>query len=277
MNKLNNCKKSMLFTLSFSFLVMVVLSLAILIFHSSQESEDIVSKLVVLDRVYELDNSIGKSLGDIIILKSGISINVMNDSVSFEESLPNEAKDTFNSSLYGFKKFIEDNISGVNLDISNLEEMPLTITPGDITYKHIGNDWSDVGVLPPAGYSGGYSLFIVTDKNITTCNSNFNAGSFNLSYEVIGIDEDYSCSDTKMINPADNKRVIVTSLQEGNIINIEVNSNGALLINLTKDITITVRTTIPISSPASIMADSLGLNINFGNLGISKTNEVRVI
>ena len=264
----------MLFTLSFSFLVMVVLSLAILIFHSSQESEDIVSKLVVLDRVYELDNSIGKSLGDIIILKSGISINVMNDSVSFEESLPNEAKDTFNSSLYGFKKFIEDNISGVNLDISNLEEMPLTITPGDITYKHVGNNWSSIMVLPPAGYSGGYSIFISIEDNVT-CSSNFNPGSFNLSYEVIGIAD--SCDYTsEMINPANDKRIIVTSPQEGNIINIEVDNDGALLINLTKDVTITARTTIPTSSPASIMADSLGLNIDFGNLGISKSNKVTI-
>ena len=278
MRELNNCKKGVLFTIGLTFLAMVVLSLAILIFHSAQKSEDIVAKLAVLDRVYDLGTSIEQSLSDIFDLRSGISINITNNSVSFEEILPNENIVTFNNSLYQFKRFIERNLSNVNLSIANMEGMPLTINPGDITYKHTGN-WSNIEVLPPAGYSGGYSIFIITDKNVT-CSSSFNPGGFNLSYEVIGIvNEDDSCDyKSEMINPADNKRVIVDSHPgEVTIITIGVDSNRVLSVNITEGISVTARTTIPINQPPTITADSLILGIYFSDFGIVKENMVRII
>lgn len=274
MKELKDCKKGILFTVGFTFLTLVVLSLAILIFNSSQESEGIVAKLSVLDRVYELDTSIGQSLGEIVRLKSGILIDITDNSVSFEEILPNENRVILNSSLYSFKQFIEVNLSNVNLSITNMEEMPLTIKPADITYRH-REDWSDIEVLPMVGYSNGYSIFISTDRNVT-CSSSFNAGGFNLSYEVRG--DAQSCAYTsEKISPADDKQISVDSPEEGNIIIIKVYSNGMLSINLTEDISVTARTSIPVSSAGGIVADSLGLYVDFGNLGVSKEKEVKII
>lgn len=273
-------KKGILFTLGLTFLALVVLALAVLIFHNAQEFEGMVAKLAVLDRVYDLDTSIGQSVGVIFKLKSGISINITNESISFEEVLPNDNIATLNNSLRNFKRYIEANLSNVNLTITNTDEMLLRIFPdirvegSYIDYKHKTN-WSDIEVLPTSSPDG-YSIFISTDKNVS-CSSSFNTGSFNLSYEVRG--DAQSCDYTsEKITPADDKELTINSPEDGDIILIKVGGNGRLLINLTQDITVTARTTIIRNFPeVGVMADWLSLKLDFGDFGVSKESEVRVI
>ena len=122
MSKLIDCKRGILFSLGLMLLSSVILLLAVLIFHNAQKAEEIIGKLIVLDRVYDLDNSIQKSVSDIFMIKSGISINITNNSVFFEEILPNDNLELLNSSMFGFKNFVENNISNINLTITNVEE-----------------------------------------------------------------------------------------------------------------------------------------------------------
>lgn len=271
-------KKGILFSLGLMLLTLVILALAILIFHSAQKSEEIIAKLAVLDRVYDLDRSIGKGLSDIFYLKSGISISRTNNGVSFEEMLPNDKRVALNSSLHHFKQFVEHNLSNVNLSITNIDEMPLMVmfmTNNRIDYKH-KEDWSDIEVLPKTGsVPNGYFIFIKTDRNVT-CTPNFDGGGFNLSWEVKG--DAQSCPYTSQkIAPANDKMLSINSPQDGNIMIIKVESDYKLLINLTKDISVRARTTIYVNQPKYIVVDSLGLYIDFMDFGISKESGVMLI
>lgn len=267
-------KKGILFTLGLTFLALVVLSLAVLIFHNTQEAEGIIAKLAVLDRVYDLDNSIQGSLGDIFALRSGISINITNTSISFEEILPNN-NPAFNNTLHQFKGFIESNSFNINLTITNMAEMPLTIMPNNIAYKHKDN-WSNIEVLPTSVNFNGYSLFMDIPKNVS-CTWNVVAGSFNLSLEVIG-DVTNCAYASQMINPSADNEIRIDKLEDSsNLILIKVNNNGRLSINLTQDISVRARTAVLVNQPANVMADSLSLTLNFGDFGVYKQSNVKII
>ena len=285
MRKLKS-KKGVLFTLGLTFLTLVVLALAILIFHNSQDYEEIISKLAVLDRVYELDTSIHGSLGDIFNLKAGISIDITDSGVSFEEVLPNGNIKSFNNSLFQFKTFIESNLSNVNLTITNIEELPLTIIPKDIVYKH-REDGGNIEVVPEQLNFNGYSLFIDTNKNVT-CSWDVSGEmqSLNFSLEVKG--DATNCElRTEKLNPYTDNEIRVDSIEDGNILIIRIgnrggfgvgNNDGRLLINRTQDISVTARTTILTDqSQDGIRIDSITLGIDFSDFGIYKGSGVRVI
>lgn len=275
MDKLKIGKRGFLFTLGLTFLTLIVLALAILIFHNAQKYEEIISKIAVLDRVYDLDNSIEQSLRDIFYLKSGISINIIDSGISFEEELPNDNILTFNNSLFQFKRFIESNLSNINLTITNIAELPLTITPNNIVYKH-RDGGGNIEVVPAQVNFDGYSLFITSDKNVS-CSWDVNSGSFDLSLEVKGddIDCDYR---TEEIDPSLENEIRVNSVEDGNILIIKISNNGILLINRTQDISITARTSILTGqSQVGVMADQIVLGIDFADFGVYKGSGVRII
>ncbi len=266
-------KKGILFTIGLMLLTFVVLSLAILIFHNAQEYESIVAKLAVLDRVYDLSTSIQQSARDIFELKCGIKVNITDSGVSFEEILPNDNIEIFNNSLSNFKRFIESNLSNINLTIGNMEEMPLVVMPHNIVYKHKTN-WSDIEVLPIGVKPSGYSIFIETDENVS-CSPPSSSGTFHLGWEIEG-GEDSTCSSSSQdIQPPDELRI--NKVSGGNLIIIKVDTSEGLLINLTKDTSARVRTTIITSQPDAVMADSLNLTLDFNELGVYKESDVRII
>ncbi|MEA2036063.1 MAG: hypothetical protein U9O94_01035 [Nanoarchaeota archaeon] len=267
-------KKGFLFALGLTFLGFIVLTLSVFIFHNSQEYEEIMSQLAVLDRVYDLDVSIQEALGYTIGLESGIMVNITEEGVSFEEDLPNNNRQGFNSSIKGFKGFIESNLSNIGLTITNIDELPLKIMPNDINYKH-RDDWSSIEVIPDSINFDGYSLQITTDKNVS-CIWDVNSGSFNLSLEVIG--DSSSCSkQTETIDPSVDNEVRVESIGEGDIIVIRVTNDGILLVNLTQDVSIRAKTTVLMDgSGAAIGADEIILSFDFVDFGVYKATGVRV-
>ncbi len=274
MRRLKKERKGFLFTIGLTFLVLVVLVLAVLIFHNTQKSEEIISKLAVLDRAYDLDTSIQKSLSDIFNLKSGISINITNNSIVFEEELPNTNTEILNNSIMDFKGFIESNLSSITLDVTNIEEIPLIIMPNNITYKHKENR-SNIEVVPEQINFNGYSLFIITDKNVS-CSWDVNSGSLNLSLEVKG--DVINCDPrTEEIDPSLENEIKVDIIEGGNLAIITVDNNGRLLINLTQDSSVTAKTALLINqSDVEIMTDSLILGIDFEDFGIYKESKVKI-
>ena len=275
MSKLIDCKRGILFSLGLMLLSSVILLLAVLIFHNAQKAEEIIGKLIVLDRVYDLDNSIQKSVSDIFMIKSGISINITNNSVFFEEILPNDNLELLNSSMFGFKNFVENNISNINLTITNVEELPLIVIPQRITYAHKDN-WSNVEVVPESMNFNGYSLIIDTDKNVS-CVWDVNSGSLNFSLEVRG--DVINCDFTsEMIDPSVENEIRIDSIEEGNIMIIKTFDNGKLSINLTRDISIAARTGLLISQPQiDVLASSIVLGLDFKGFGIYEEKKVKII
>ncbi|MBU0629262.1 MAG: hypothetical protein KKC75_08810 [Nanoarchaeota archaeon] len=274
MRKLNSkCKRGMLFTLGMTLLSFVVLSLAILVFHNAQKSEILVSKLAVLDRVYELDTSIQQSLRDIFYLKSGISVNITEDSIIFQESLPNPNKESFNASMTSFKRFIESNLSNVNISIGSIvSQLPLTIQPNSIIYKHVDFGDKQIEVIPEQINFEGYSIQMIINKNVTSCSWDTESGSFTLSIIVTG-PNGAECSGSQPIDPSEENEVNINN--EDIEINIESN---VLSISIDDDSTTAdVQTTILTgNSEGYIEYDWPVVSISFADFGISKQSKTRI-
>ena len=268
-------KRGALFTLGFTFLALVILSLSLLIFHSAQKSEETITNLVVLDRVYELDTSLQQSLKDIFNLKSGILINISNNSVSFQEGLPNTNSNSFSSSMNSFKGFIESNFSNINLTIDNvITELPLNLAPFNITYKHLNFGDKEIQVIPEQINFNGYSVTMVINTNVTSCNWNIeSSGSFTFSVSVKN-QEGLGCSNSFSIDPSG-----IDELTTNNgAINIKVKNNVlSISIEDGSGINANVKTTILAdTSSLKIEYPQKTIKINFNELGVYKESKARI-
>lgn len=266
-------KKGALFTLGFTFLALVLLSLSILIFHNAQKAEETINHIIVLDRVYELDNSLQKSLSKIFNLKSGILINKTNDSISFQEDLPNS--NSFTSSMNSFKGFIESNFSNINLTIENITtELPLQITPYNIIYKHINFGDRQIRVIPEQINFNGYSVEMIINTNVTSCNWNTgSSGSFVFSVSVKN-QEGLGCSNSFLIDPSGIDELTTNS----GAVNIK-NEDGTLSISIddASGINANVKTTILVdTSSLKIKYPEKVIKIDFKEFGIYKESKVKI-
>jgi len=265
-------KKGVLFSLGLTFLSLLILSLAVLIFHSTQGSESIASKIAIIDRVYELDVSIGQSLKDIFQIKSGIVINITNTSVYFQEALPNTNADSFNASMKSFKSFIELNMSYVNITLNEtLDDLPLKVMPYDITYRHAGFGGKNIEIVPNTINFNGYSVFMRLNKNVSSCNWNIQEGSFNFSVEIIGPNGD-SCSNSVYIEPSGVNSVIVN----GNV-NVYVDDNILQISIDGSDTNAEIKAgIIANTNNAYVEYGNPVIMISFGELGVSKASNSRL-
>ena len=268
-------KKGALFTLGFTFLALVLLSLSLLIFHNAQKAEETINHIIVLDRVYELDNSLQKSLSKIFNLKSGILINKTNDSISFQEDLPNTNSNSFTSSMNSFKGFIESNFSNINLTIENITtELPLQITPYNIIYKHINFGDRQIRVTPEQINFNGYSIEMIINTNVTSCNWNTgSSGSFTFSISVKN-QEGLGCSNSFSIDPSGIDELTTNS----GAVNIK-NEDGILSISIddASGINANVKTTILADTSSSeIEYPEKIIKIDFNELGIYKESKAKI-
>ena len=162
-------KKGMLFTLLLTFLGLVLLSSAVLFSYNSRHSEQIATNTFVLDRVFEISNSMEHLLQELFAY-SGITITISNTTVSFEETLPNATMAAFNASMAGFKGFIESAYPNVQVNISlHTTEFPLIIVPYEVNYTHNQLGGKEIVIFPSAINFNRYSVKAVFAENITSC------------------------------------------------------------------------------------------------------------
>lgn len=134
-------KKGVLFTLGILMLVTIVFSLAILLFHNAQSTEQRFSELALLDRLSDFDGMIQNNIKDINTYEAGLFITVGNDSVSFTESFPRSSR--FADVMTDYKSYIEENYDALpkitfdDAKISQIKNSQLMyITPYNIMYEH---------------------------------------------------------------------------------------------------------------------------------------------
>lgn len=266
-------KKGVLFTIGLALLMSTILTLAILIFNTAQKSEEIVTKLAVIDRVYELDNSMQESLSDIFELKSGILVNMTKTSISFIEELPNTHSSQFNSSMNSFKRFVEHNFSNVNITTDDVaSRLPLAIMPYGITYEHVNFGNKKIRVTPAAINFNGYSVYMTVNENISSCNWNTKPGSFNFSAEVRG--SAGSCVNSILISPSHENYLRIN----GEDINITVHNNIlSVSIDEESGIEADIKTTIKADAYNAYVVYPVDvIKINFSELGVHKEGGVRL-
>lgn len=281
MRRVRIYKKGILFTIGLMLLALIVLALAVLIFHTTQKFEDIVTELAVLDRVYDLSTSIEKSLIDTFYLKSGISISITDNDVSFEETLPNTDYAELSDSLTSFKTSLETDFPNIDLTIGNMEGMPLKIMP-DLTvptqyvsYEH-ENSWGDIKVLPTGAGIDGYSVSFTINKEVS-CIWDQQGGSLDFNLDVDGVAT--GCVGSEEIGPTTTIQVVDSDNENKVYVTIELGDNNVLSIDPGNGISIRAITTIHMSQPpAGIIADSLSFKVDFEeDLGVYKEREVRII
>ncbi len=128
-------------TLGMFFLASVVFSLGVLMFHNTKSLNDRFGELALFDRLYELDSSISMGFRRIFEYRSGLSIDVYNESVVFTETLPRSSN--FGNVMDQFKSYVENNYnvspkvvfdSAVYSSAKN--KLTLNVEPKGIVYTH---------------------------------------------------------------------------------------------------------------------------------------------
>ncbi len=294
MRKLYINKKGILFTIGLMFLALVVLALAVLIFHNTQEHEEIVAKLAVLDRVYDLSTSIEESLIDIFYIKSGISVSIVGNDVEFEETLanPNPNMGALSTSLNDFETFVESEFPDISVNVQNVVEMPLKIMPDladpteYVVYKHATN-WADV-VVEPVGvdiddYIDGYTVDITisSSENLNCGDSPTPGGSLGLDISLtvdnIGLGGGCSVSVIDVL-PTTTLTVTDSQPQPNTVLVVELGASNVFTVNPAESIVVSAKTTVHMNQPPDgIIADSLYFDIDFGEFGVTKSSTVRII
>ena len=272
---LKNSRKGILFTLGLTFLGLVIMALAVLIFHNAQKSEGIVSKLVVLDRVYDLDSSIEKSLVEIFNQKSGITVSV-DGNVSFQESFPNLNVAEFTNSMNDFKTFIESNFSNINISVSEIvSEVPIVIMPYNITYKHVNYGGKQIEVVPQQINFEGYSVSVSIDENVSSCDSEVDEGDFNLLINVTGLGGS-SCSVSELIDALGENEIEIND----ETVEIEI-EDGVLTITIDEESDVSAELDVKVLTSEDEIVyleyKPVVIDIDFSEFGIYKSGKVRIV
>jgi hypothetical protein len=183
-------KRGMFFTLG-AVMIMALVLLFCKVAVDSRTSYTSISAASL--RLTDLQVSVEKSLGRVIIEDSGISFDVDNDTITFNEALPNEHVAGFRQRLEAFKIFVEANEPAVSLDLAALQNDPVLSFADRINYSH-GVYGSDILVR---GTADSYDLLLVTDVPVT-CDWDFTPGSTPVSIRAQGLNS--SCDDTNLVD-----------------------------------------------------------------------------
>ncbi len=173
-------KIGFLFTIGLLLMSLTVLSLALFIAEVEKGSNEKVTELVRYDRLHDLDTSINEAFREIFKVSSGISIiysNKTNNTFFIKENLPNGNSTRFAQNMTAFEKYLNKTINSptdnITLYLANLANvkanLPLVITPYNITYTHLPSFGSDTIRVSPKQFNFyGYNITITTPINPST-------------------------------------------------------------------------------------------------------------
>ncbi len=182
-------KKAVLLTLGMLFLSSLVFSLSILLFHNTQGTEDRFAELSLYDRLYDLDSSIQRGFREIFLQNSGITLTLVNDTVSITETLPHSS--SFGEEMDAYSTFLEQTYSidpliivsdSVLSTIKN--ELPVYIMPHNILIDHSSFPSGNLEIIPSSLNIRNYSISLMTTKQSVTFNPSIVSGSFPLKISV---------------------------------------------------------------------------------------------
>src|SRR3989344_4095493 len=201
-------KKGILFTLSLVIIVSLVLALALLNFKNVQISKERLSETGSLERLSSLSNSIATGFKTIFNAYAGINVTRDNQSVSFEESLPNNNVAIFNSNLDNYKSYLESQDKDIVLNVTMLkQDLPLTVLPYNLIHKHTPFGGDTMVFNPSQSNYNKYKIEIEPAFAITSCVWNTYPGgtAFELDANAPG------CDNTQNIDPTRNNTIDINN------------------------------------------------------------------
>lgn len=148
-------KKAVLLTIGMLFLSSLVFSLAVILFHNTQGTESRFAEIILYDRLYDLDSSIQRGFKEIFIRNSGITLRLVNDTVTVIETLPHTSN--FAAEMDTYEDYLEEAYSAdplVTIDdtvLTNIKnDLPLYIMPHNILIEHSSFPSGDILELTPS-------------------------------------------------------------------------------------------------------------------------------
>ncbi|MCK4521821.1 MAG: hypothetical protein KAU20_04560 [Nanoarchaeota archaeon] len=261
-------KKALFFTIGAMMVALIILSLSIIILNASENTKLRLAESAAFDKLYDLDNSIQKSLRQ-IFEEAEIIINVSDISVSFEEDLPNN-KTIFVALMNDFKDFVESNEEHVSLNISDITQyLPLVVKPYNITYKHLDFGGKKIRILPEKINFNTISIYAKIKGNITSCDFDVEEGSLMLDVEIVG--DQGICSDSVLIDPYGETEIAVN----GEKFEIEV-ENGIFDIYSKSKSRVRTKILFDEISAIDIEYPDAVINTDFQDLNLTKSGYVRI-
>lgn len=182
-------KKAVLITLSMLLLSSLIFSLSILLFHNTQGTEDRFAELSLYDRLYDLDSSIQRGFRNIFLQNSGITLTLVNDTVSITETLPHSS--SFSDETDTYATFLEQTYhtdpvvtisDSVLTTIKN--ELPVYIIPHNILIDHSSFPSGNLEITPSSLNVNNYNISLTTTKQTVTFNPSIVSDSFPLKISV---------------------------------------------------------------------------------------------
>ncbi len=126
--------KGILFSVGLILMGLIILGATFVIAQARLNENVDVLKLAVFDRMYDETRSIGNGYKTIVL--SAIDVNIIDNSITFTESIPNPNAGRFKDDAVKFKQFAES-FAEFSLNVTPKEgTLPLLILPSFIKYDH---------------------------------------------------------------------------------------------------------------------------------------------
>ncbi|MBI2545684.1 hypothetical protein HYV81_00725 [Candidatus Woesearchaeota archaeon] len=267
-------RKGIFLALGLTLLALTVLSLGVLLLNYSSRDEESITILNTLDRMHELKSSIDRGFFKIFIAKSGIEVNISNQTIEFKENMPNANNGSLGNALASFENFIENNYPQASLDLSTIiNEVPLIIMPYNVTYTHKSFGGKELQI-EGKGISG-YTISITIQENVTGCEiEDFDAGSTNLTINAYGT-FDTSCTVSQQVDPSRDTEIEIDGISDENI-SVELN-NYRMRIRAEGETKVSSVLKFNGTEPLHIEFPDSTLSISYPDFNVNMKTGVRVI
>ena len=278
-------KRGQFFITILVLIAMIIFSISVLMYRTSQSFEDRVSELTAFERLNNLDLSTQNVLKHMFSDHSGMNVTVSSStngpSVKFEDNIPN-VHSSLNSSLNSFKAYLESNFDYINLSIEPVKtNLPLFIRSYNILYNH--TNLNQITITNPDDNINGIDIYIFASASNFTAQSISISPGIALNFSCNILDSDGTLSSTSSSIAKDGETNIRLTTDNGNITVIKRSSNyfnnpsGIEIISPRDNIIVIITLTLNNNGNQLDVRYPQGIiNMSFPSYGISKLGDARI-
>lgn len=280
-------RKAMLFTVAFVILSLITFMIALLVFHSYQNTEIRFYEIGSMDRMYDLSSSIEQGLLEVFEVSSGMNV-VVNESSStmiIAEELPSSSAQNFKDDMADFQSFVESNFQEVKLNLFDVSgDLPLIIYPYNVTYTHPDQYGQDrINIIPQELNFNSYEIYVYSEfDNVTGIDwGGPKSGDKYMSVTAEDSYGNYFFEESNKIDFTKNQLInILLESSGGNIlIQLDPNEDGKLRLESHSSVPVSINISIdfdPMEEPISISFPDDTINVTYTNLDISRIHTVKI-
>jgi hypothetical protein len=279
-------KRGQFFITILVLIAMIIFSISVLMYRTSQSFEDRVSELSAFERLNNLDLSTQNVLRHMFDDYSGMNISVSSSvsgpSIMFEDNLPS-IHSSLNISLNSFKNYTESSFDYINLSIEPVKtNLPLLIKSYGLLYNHTNSN--KITITNPNNNINTIDVYVyATGSTISAETRTLASGSsINFSYAVVdGLGNSRSSTSIPIASNLDTWINVTTNNGVVSIIKKSssdpANPNGLEIIAPMNNAI--VKTTLTLNDNGNkldVRYPQGIINISFPSYGISKLGDARI-